>query len=553
MRVPRLAWILAVLCLLLGALAAAPFLLTTPLTRFALGRAFPTADVRVGGAALSPSGRFVLRDLALDEPAAAPRPLLAAREVSIAFDWRELASRRVRDVRVESLILYARSSEPSRLPLLDLFSSPDEPKTVGVPLWIDTLNVQGTLRNEAGGGPGLPSGDWPLTLQMTMLGDRSSPSRRFELMIGGAGRSKSIPDTAFTLQMEAATRPETWGTRVVVRKLAAREAGLAVEADALRRYVAKLPADLHGRIDATLRAVDLSGVFESKTGGALTFDGSIRLRDLSVRSTAAGEHAFAMDRLTVAGSVQSPIDRWAPAALKLSDGMMRLSSLTYGDNAVKDFEASWRVQGQTVVADHFAGRIFDGLVSGSPAWSFATNAITRCDLQIKGVDVHQALANLSPENLDAEGHVSGTLHVLTGLEGQLAGHLDLTFDGPGTLSIGEIEEIKQMLVGNFGLDLANLAMRDLRRYPFQSGRLSLESVGANSELKLKFVRQPRTDADTVPPRKEIINGQEVWVGSLVVPTIDMTIPITGKSRAEILAMVSGFRPLIEAVSEQAGK
>jgi hypothetical protein len=52
---------------------------------------------------------------------------------------------------------------------------------------------------------------------------------------------------------------------------------------------------------------------------------------------------------------------------------------------------------------------------------------------------------------------------------------------------------------------------------------------------------------------EIINGKEVWVGSLVVPTTDMTIPISGKSFAEILSMISGLHPLIQAVSHQPGK
>jgi len=135
-------------------------------------------------------------------------------------------------------------------------------------------------------------------------------------------------------------------------------------------------------------------------------------------------------------------------------------------------------------------------------------------------------------------------------EGEVSGSVDLAFDGPGILRIGEIEEVKQMLVGNFGLDLANLAMRDLKHYPFKEGRLYLESLGKNSQLKIKFVRQPRTEAEVTPPHKGIINGQEVWVGSLVVPTIDMTIPLTGKSLAEILALVSGVHPLIEAVTKQ---
>jgi len=64
------------------------------------------------------------------------------------------------------------------------------------------------------------------------------------------------------------------------------------------------------------------------------------------------------------------------------------------------------------------------------------------------------------------------------------------------------------------------------------------------------VREIRTDADRTAPRKEIINGKEVWVGSLVLPKVDLTIPIAGKSFAEILSLVSGFHPLIESVGKQ---
>jgi hypothetical protein len=78
-------------------------------------------------------------------------------------------------------------------------------------------------------------------------------------------------------------------------------------------------------------------------------------------------------------------------------------------------------------------------------------------------------------------------------------------------------------------------------------------VGQHSELKIKFIRQPRRETEMTAPHKEIINGQEVWVGSLVVPVIDMTIPIIGKSLAEILAIASGVRPRREAVRQPNGK
>src|SRR5260370_17508897 len=126
--------------------------------------------------------------------------------------------------------------------------------------------------------------------------------------------------------------------------------------------------------------------------------------------------------------------------------------------------------------------------------------------------------------------------------GEGSGRVDLAFDGPGLLKIGEIQEVKQMLIGNFGLDMANLAMHDLRHFPFKEGSLQLESVGQTSQLKIKFVRQARSAADAMTPQKEMINGKEVLVRSLVVPTIDMTIPITGKSPAEILATIRALTP-----------
>ena len=191
-------------------------------------------------------------------------------------------------------------------------------------------------------------------------------------------------------------------------------------------------------------------------------------------------------------------------------------------------------------------------MSGSPAWDLVGHAMPPWDLRITGIDMHEALANLSPEHLDAEGRASGLLHLELAPPGELSGHVELAFDGPGILRIGEIEQFDRMLVGNFGLDLANMAASDLKKYPFKQGRVYLESSGRDSQLKIEFVRQPRGDVDAKPPHKQIVNGQEVWVGSLVVPTIDMTIPITGRSLAEILSIVGGVRPVVNAAGEQPG-
>jgi hypothetical protein len=299
--------------------------------------------------------------------------------------------------------------------------------------------------------------------------------------------------------------------------------------------------------------LDVAGLIAAGPEDTLKFSGHVRLQDLSVRSPAGGKHAFALERLTVAGRVESRLDRWIPAALKVRDGVMQWAALTYSNNVVNNLDVSWRIDDHMLTADRCTAQIFGGRLSGVLAWDLVTQALPRCDFQMKSLNIHKALANLSPEHIDAEGEASGFLHLVSSPENTLSGFVDLTFDRPGTLRIGESEEINRMLVGNFGLDLAKLAMHDLQQYPFQEGRLYLESVGKNSQLQIKFVRQPRTEADVTPPHKEIINGTEVWVGSLVVPTIDMMIPITGKSLAEILSLVSGVHPLSEAASEQPGK
>jgi hypothetical protein len=255
----------------------------------------------------------------------------------------------------------------------------------------------------------------------------------------------------------------------------------------------------------------------------------------------------------VAGSVESRLKPWAPAALTVQDGALRWAALSYHNNTIGQLAASWHLSGQKLMIERLTAESYDGHVNGLLAWDLRTHAMPRGELQLKSLNMHAMLANLSPEHLDAEGSASGMLHVVLDEGGTLAGRLELEFDGPGMLRIGEIEAVKEKLIGNVGLELATLALQDLEQYPFTSGRLSLASAGDDSELKIAFERQPRGEAEKTPPRQVIIDGREISVGSVVVPTIDMTIPIRGKSLADILSLVSGFRSLDEGVGDQGGK
>ena len=341
-------------------------------------------------------------------------------------------------------------------------------------------------------------------------------------------------------------------TTIAIHGLKASSIAATMDAGAARQYTAKLPTDLRGTIDANLDALSLSGLI-STASQEPEFSGDIGIQDLSVASSTSQEHSFALDRLNLAGSVELPLNRWMPEVLKAHRGLLKFAHLAYGNNTMNDFDASWQIDGHLLSTDHFSTKMFEGHISDAPALDLLTNAMPPRDFRIRSIDVHQALANLSPDHIDAEGKASGVAHLVKDVKGDLSGSLNLSFDGPGVLKIGQVEEVKQMLVGNFGLSMANLAMHDLQRYPFKEGAISLESRGRNSQLKIKFVRQPRSKADVTMPHKEVINGQAVMVGSLVVPSIDMTIPLTGKSLAEILSMVSGVHPEIQTIGKPSTK
>lgn len=404
--------------------------------------------------------------------------------------------------------------------------------------------------------------------QLTTSGELSShgseKERRFAAGLAVSGAHIHVPGVSRSLldvgDLSGGVKVDTAlplgkNTAITIDGLKTRSVTAGLDLDTMRKYVSKLPSDLHGLINANLEELDLAGTASSKPDEAAAIRGTwnIRLQNLNAKSPGIGAHAFSLDRLSATGIVDSPLAHWTATSAKVRGAVTKFATFTYGDNSISNFDGTWRDDGRMIVCDRCALEIFGGRVSGSPAFDLVSHEMANCDLEVRAIDVHQALANLSPKHIDADGNASGVLHLNLSKQGELSGRVDLAFDGPGLLKIGEIEEVKQMLIGNFGLDMANLAMHDLRHFPFKQGSLQLESVGQTSQLKIKFVRQARSAADAVTPHKEMINGKEVSVRSLVVPTIDLTIPITGKSLAEILATVSGLTPTLEASSGQDGK
>jgi hypothetical protein len=100
----------------------------------------------------------------------------------------------------------------------------------------------------------------------------------------------------------------------------------------------------------------------------LSLSGTLVLHDLSASSPAGGKHAFALDGLTAVGSVESQLKPWALAALKVREGVLLWATLRYNDHALNRLDATWRLDGQTLMIERVAAEIFDGHISGLLDW-----------------------------------------------------------------------------------------------------------------------------------------------------------------------------------------
>jgi hypothetical protein len=147
------------------------------------------------------------------------------------------------------------------------------------------------------------SADSPLALQMTMSGHRVDPARQFRMAIGESRQSEGIPetpavaatepapsgDTASGLLMEVKAQPAAGGMRVVVHRLAARQAALMIQADTLLQCWTALPHKIQAHIETKSRSlsasaeVDLQGTANGEVVGRLAFAG-VRVRALGSSS-----------------------------------------------------------------------------------------------------------------------------------------------------------------------------------------------------------------------------------------------------------------------------
>ena len=325
----------AAILALIGLIAAAPLLFASQLARLTLSHLFPRNRPTLGSASIRPSGVLIMREpLLRDVGASEDRRLVAIHELRVDFRWSDLLLRRIRQLRVNQITIYARTNDASQLSLLDLLVgnfAPSGPNRSAVPFWIDALDVTGTIHREAiAGFPEAGTADWPLLLSMAMSGARPYPARQINLRIGDLAATANVAaldhqtaDTAFGVRAKVETHQTADGTDLIFHHVEARNAALVFDADMMRKLAANFPQEFEGRIEAGLADLSAAGELDLPVQGSGQLTGSVSFADVRARAPGKSQMMLSLDDLTGSVKVDSPL----PPGTATSINLVRLVPL----------------------------------------------------------------------------------------------------------------------------------------------------------------------------------------------------------------------------------
>lgn len=281
-------------------------------------------------------------------------------------------------------------------------------------------------------------------------------------------------------------------------------ASLQIQAPAerLRQQWHALPADLKGIVALTIGSVEGDAAMVSATSqGAPRATAHLRLRDIDLQAPDSTDYPLRVQRLAANGVIDLPLT--APflptldlSAAQITADLVQIAKLT----AIRlNLRASLRQQNAVVEDAGFT--LFGGQVTGRAEYQFAQQRLTEAAFQVNGIEQHDLLANVAPEKIDAEGKVSGTLRLWMPLnpETQEPGPLqisgNLASDAPGRLLIKDEDTAKELASqvpdaagGLLPADFWQIAVAQLKSYPYLKGTLTLTTVNDRLELEYAYSR-----------------------------------------------------------------
>jgi hypothetical protein len=289
----------------------------------------------------------------------------------------------------------------------------------------------------------------------------------------------------------------------------------------------------------------------------MTYEGKVGISNLNLHSEATGAPALQVEKFSFGGAVVVPLQgrAWETAVLReghwSAESMLlsKVQATALGGNLAAEKGHLWASQTKATA--------FSGQFNGEGDGDLVQGTLTKAKVQIAHVDQHQALANLAPEKIDAEGPMSGTVELWTeaGAGGQAGGPLqmkgDLTADKEGRLMVKD-ESISKQLGGNLAgvnagplmpKDYGNIVIGQLKNYPYLQGHIQLSMAGKHPELQLSYKRPSLKEGEPGYniPVETVVKGVKVTVPmSYAVQLAGVSVELRHMTIEELLGKIVGW-------------
>jgi hypothetical protein len=320
---------------------------------------------------------------------------------------------------------------------------------------------------------------------------------------------------------------------------------LFAEADALRPWLPKLPAEVRGLIDCAGDSLQLNQISLTQANSVLQkIQGHLDLNNFETGTddvVSKLKYRLSGLSLSVLGGYESNagMNGW-----QLPEFNSQIAKITADKNSLSKVLLAGSYKAGLLLLPTVKLTTMGGDITGSIGYNFTTGVMPASELKITGLDLLQVTQNMQPDNFLLDGKFSGQITLARDLGKDFRGSVSVAADGPGILEIKTLPELQTMLMNQFGSDLTKLIMQDLRHYPYVAGRVLLTSQPTGAEVTVDFTRKDFAASE----KREVkvnLDGRDMIVRDPI-NIKDLTIGIN-TSLEQLMASATGLKSWFDAI------
>ncbi|MEI7766457.1 MAG: hypothetical protein WCJ97_03360 [Phycisphaerae bacterium] len=320
---------------------------------------------------------------------------------------------------------------------------------------------------------------------------------------------------------------------------------LFAEAEALRPWLPKLPAEVRGLIDCAGDALQLNQLTLTQANSVLQkLQGRLDLSNFETGTDdVVSKLKYRMSGLSL------NVLGWYDSDTSVNGWLFpefngQIANLTADKNSLSKVMLAGSYKAGLLLLPTVKLTTMGGAITGAIGYNFMTGVMPASELKITGLDLLQVTQNMQPDNFLLDGKFSGQINLARDLGKDFRGSVSIAADGPGLLEVKTLPELQTMLMNQFGSDLTKLIMQDLRHYPYVAGTVLLTSQPAGAEVTVDFTRKDFA-ASEKREVKVILDGRDMIVRDPI-NIKDLTIGIN-TSLEQLLASATGLKSWLDAI------